>query len=618
MAARTAAGRQHSRRTPSTGRGSAGAIAAPGPGWQPRREGGAAWASSGRAERRRQRRAAEQRRCAGAGVREHAGALRAAPLAARPPDDAPGERRQALRPRLPPLPRRGGPEAQRDDGRAHGARACSSCWRASPRLATLDLTGGAPELCAQFRPLVEGARALGRAVIDRCNLTVLLAARPVRHRGVPGRATACASSRRCPATRGRTSTQQRGRGVFAQSIEALQRLERARLRPARTRRSGSTSSTTRSAPACRPTRPTLEDRYRAELRELLRHRVPPPLHDHERPDQALRPRARARRARGRVPGAARRPLQSGDGAGADVPSSRLGRLGRRALRLRLQPDARAAARRPTPQRVGRREPGRRSRTSRSRRAPTATPAPPAPARAAAARSREAARRSRSPLLAVVALVFVGRAAGAHFAAFAAGCRGSGARGRSSSSLAYAAAVVAFVPGSILTLAAGAIFGLVPRHALRARRGDARLGARVPGLALRRARPGRKETCRRPEARGDRPRDRRRGPQDRASCCACRRRFPSACSTTRSASRACASPTTCSRRSACCPGRCSTCTRASSPATWRRSRAAPRSRRAPATTPCSASACSRRSLVTLLVTRIARRALAQATAVGAAP
>ena len=27
-----------------------------------------------------------------------------------------------------------------------------------PRLATLDLTGGAPELCAQFRPLVEGAR----------------------------------------------------------------------------------------------------------------------------------------------------------------------------------------------------------------------------------------------------------------------------------------------------------------------------------------------------------------------------------------------------------------------------------------------------------------------------
>ena len=43
----------------------------------------------------------------------------------------------------------------------------------NPGLATLDLTGGAPELNAQFRHLVAGARALDRQVIDRCNLTVL-------------------------------------------------------------------------------------------------------------------------------------------------------------------------------------------------------------------------------------------------------------------------------------------------------------------------------------------------------------------------------------------------------------------------------------------------------------
>ena len=43
----------------------------------------------------------------------------------------------------------------------------------NPQLATLDLTGGAPELNPQFRALVRGARALGRRVIDRCNLTVL-------------------------------------------------------------------------------------------------------------------------------------------------------------------------------------------------------------------------------------------------------------------------------------------------------------------------------------------------------------------------------------------------------------------------------------------------------------
>ena len=40
---------------------------------------------------------------------------------------------------------------------------------------TLDLTGGAPEMNPHFRWLVEQAFALGRRVIDRCNLTILLA-----------------------------------------------------------------------------------------------------------------------------------------------------------------------------------------------------------------------------------------------------------------------------------------------------------------------------------------------------------------------------------------------------------------------------------------------------------
>ena len=45
---------------------------------------------------------------------------------------------------------------------------------ASPSVTTLDITGGAPEMNAAFRPLVEGASALGVEVIDRCNLTVLM------------------------------------------------------------------------------------------------------------------------------------------------------------------------------------------------------------------------------------------------------------------------------------------------------------------------------------------------------------------------------------------------------------------------------------------------------------
>jgi radical SAM/Cys-rich protein len=41
------------------------------------------------------------------------------------------------------------------------------------KIATLDITGGAPELNVHFRDLVRGARALGVKVMDRCNLTIL-------------------------------------------------------------------------------------------------------------------------------------------------------------------------------------------------------------------------------------------------------------------------------------------------------------------------------------------------------------------------------------------------------------------------------------------------------------
>jgi uncharacterized membrane protein YdjX (TVP38/TMEM64 family) len=60
---------------------------------------------------------------------------------------------------------------------------------------------------------------------------------------------------------------------------------------------------------------------------------------------------------------------------------------------------------------------------------------------------------------VAALVVVGRRAGSHLPAFAAWVNGLGIWGPVVFILGYAVAVVAFVPGSVLTLAAGAIFGL---------------------------------------------------------------------------------------------------------------------------------------------------------------
>ncbi len=61
---------------------------------------------------------------------------------------------------------------------------------------------------------------------------------------------------------------------------------------------------------------------------------------------------------------------------------------------------------------------------------------------------------------LVALVAIGRLAGNQLPRFAAWVNGLGVWGPLVFVLGYALAVVAFVPGSVLTLAAGAIFGLV--------------------------------------------------------------------------------------------------------------------------------------------------------------
>jgi hypothetical protein len=54
------------------------------------------------------------------------------------------------------------------------AERCIELLKASTSITTLDITGGAPELNAEFRYLVEAASQLGVEIIDRCNLTVLV------------------------------------------------------------------------------------------------------------------------------------------------------------------------------------------------------------------------------------------------------------------------------------------------------------------------------------------------------------------------------------------------------------------------------------------------------------
>jgi radical SAM/Cys-rich protein len=91
---------------------------------------------------------------------------------------------------------------------------------------TLDVTGGAPELNPQFRRLVREAAALGRRVIDRCNLSVLLLGS--QEDLVPflaGHRVEVTAS--LPSFRPSGTDSQRGEGVFEKSLEALRRLNAA-------------------------------------------------------------------------------------------------------------------------------------------------------------------------------------------------------------------------------------------------------------------------------------------------------------------------------------------------------------------------------------------------------
>lgn len=77
----------------------------------------------------------------------------------------------------------------------------------------------------------------------------------------------------------------------------------------------------------------------------------------------------------------------------------------------------------------------------------------------AERDRGSLRRPLLLLLAVAALALLGRRAGAHVPEFAAWVDGLGPWGPLAFIAGYVVACVALVPGSLLTLAAGAIFGL---------------------------------------------------------------------------------------------------------------------------------------------------------------
>ena len=128
----------------------------------------------------------------------------------------------------------------------------------------VDITGGAPEMNPHFRQLVQESRRLGRHVIDRCNLTILLA------NGFEDLPEFLAAQQvevvaSLPCYLEQNVDAQRGEGVFGKSITALKRLNELGYGQPGT---GLELSLVYNplGPSLPPAQPKLEAAYRDQLR----------------------------------------------------------------------------------------------------------------------------------------------------------------------------------------------------------------------------------------------------------------------------------------------------------------------------------------------------------------
>ncbi|WP_439882053.1 arsenosugar biosynthesis radical SAM (seleno)protein ArsS [Pontibacter sp. MBLB2868] len=101
---------------------------------------------------------------------------------------------------------------------------CLDALQCSPDIGTVDLTGGAPEMNPEFRWFVQQLSKLGRQVIVRCNLTIILANKKYHDLPEFFKAHNVHVVSSLPYFQASRTDAQRGDGVFDKSVKALQML----------------------------------------------------------------------------------------------------------------------------------------------------------------------------------------------------------------------------------------------------------------------------------------------------------------------------------------------------------------------------------------------------------
>jgi radical SAM/Cys-rich protein len=117
-----------------------------------------------------------------------------------------------------------GPDKKEENMSRETLEKCLKIIASVPTITTVDITGGAPEMNPHFRWFVEECSKLGKQVIDRCNLTIIVANK--KYHDMPdflAKHKVQVVSSLPYFSKSRTDSQ-RGDGVFEDSIKALKML----------------------------------------------------------------------------------------------------------------------------------------------------------------------------------------------------------------------------------------------------------------------------------------------------------------------------------------------------------------------------------------------------------